>query len=677
QSWANAGMGYAHRKDQLVLSGMMSVIGMAQALCPEPVGKIALAATRTAMAVGSLYNSGNSGVQRVYYKLTDELVPLGLPDSTSSLRNAPYPLTAAWNLPGNRRLKEMKRQFERALQAVDKLGGTASPEADAAFNRLQSVRNDYHKLRDAIDQYKATAYASQIEWAGYRQRAVTLGGGAALVAGTAVGIGLAGGPIGAAAGLALGVGVSLPLWAAAHLTYHFKGWKAPDNRDKLECCMRTLIKSPDLYDASTTSGLDIATRFTRYQEALVHARRCGLPLQPLHTAFSKEMTPLLNLELIETAWQKPMAIRIKLGKKILTGKFAMAIHEAQQLRARLIAGEGKDGDRAQLASRKREIKTLWSDLANVELFVGCGESLKKDMVKDTAKATDTARRAASALEKIADPDFRALMSGTLEKQMDAGEKAKRLTRGELVKYQLTYFVGSLLGDVTNIGLTLPALAQVSALPTASTGDGQAAAAPNATAYRMGAVASLIASANAAEVSAGRARFEQDNEQIYRHMKPKMAPFPSSPRPAPGLIKVSGKDFYESGDVPDAAVNRLVRNDAVPETVGLYRTSATACKTAPQIRVDLTTTEPFWQARRARLGWTSRLQPARAAVWVGVKYLGLSVAGLVHRIGASAISLPASRATRRELDALDDAASVLLATRRAAKPHAVSRTARTR
>ena len=652
-SWGQAGMGYPHRKDQLAFSGMLSVLSIAQALCPEPTGRLVLAAARCSLAIASLYQSGNIGTQRVYYKLTDELVSLGLPDGTPSFKNTSHPISTAWRLPGYARLKKIKVRFQNAIRQFNNAQSSTSKEA--AMHALELVQHDYATEDNIIDAYKATSYASQIEWAGYRQRLTTFGGSAVLLAGTAAGIALAGGPFGAAAGLALGVGVALPLWAAAHITYHLKGWKAPDNRDKIERALLAVIKSPDLFDKTATSTSDIAARYVRYRNARSNTIYEGKSAESDYEAFTHELTPLLNTHVAENAWQRPVGIRLKLAKKILTGKFALAIHDAQQLKASLSTTIKHADVAARLTEKKKHIKQLWCDLAHFEHFLTCTTAAQSD----PAQALHLGPQAAAALQRVTDADCRNLMCGNLEMQMDAGKTAKHLTKGELIKYRLTYFIGSMVGDLSTIALSLPGLisaGEQTAAHQTETNTGTKSSLDDS--YRMAAYATLISTANSAEVSAGRARFDSDTEAIYAAMSNRNPKAEAPALPVTRHHPHTENNYCAAEDVTDQAVDELIRRGVVPRCVTLFDEQGKKSNT-PTLAVDLTKTEPFWDVQSTSCPWIKRLAPIGPAIWVSIKYLGVSLIGLPHRLVASGISLASTRATRRDLESLSNQAKTIL------------------
>lgn len=654
-SWASAGMGYPHRKDQLALSGILGVLNAGQALCPEPTTKIALNVVRGVLSLAWFAQGLAVGKERVYYKLTDELVSLGLPVGTPGFKNAPYALAAAWQLPSVSRLRNAKVQFKQAIEAFDALAPDCENAARAAaIAQLRSAQDNYRPLRDRVDGYKAVSYASQIEWAGYRQRATNAGASLGFATGTGIGVGLAAGPLGAIAGAAIGFSVALPTWAGAHLLYHAKGWKAPDNRDKIENALLSVIKSPDLYDQTKTSGPDIAARYAAYKNNAARTDAGGGDSDRSMAALTAALAPQLNLDVVDKSWGRPVGMRLKLGERILCGKFILAAHDAQTLQSAAQPGVTDPENESLLLEKKSALKKCWSDLANFEIFSQSAALFKNDPARH-----DLCEAATTAMSNITDIEFRNIMNRNLETQMDAGETAKKLTKGEVDKYQLTYFIGSLLGDATSLGLTLTSAMQSSMQAEAKIHAPDHVPPAQMETYKLGSFGTLLFAPNVAEVSAGRVRFARDTARLCDAVQDPAAAAALDQQPASGAALDAGQAFFTPDDVSDQVIGQLLDMSGKTSSVALFSAAQDDAQRAPHA-VDLSSAAPYWDEKQAGGSMRQKLRHAKAVTVLGAKHLGVSATGLGHRLVASGTTMRWSRHTRRELVALNDAARQRLA-----------------
>ncbi|WP_136417217.1 hypothetical protein [Herbaspirillum sp. ST 5-3] len=157
-----------------------------------------------------------------------------------------------------------------------------------------------------------------------------------------------------------------------------------------------------------------------------------------------------STKVIADAWKNPMRIRMDTAVRLLKGKVAQStdhlINQVQHpgLKARL----SRSGNENAIDATRTELRKNLQDLFNLGIALRELKALKDGSDADPAAM----HRAATAIGAIEDADVRSLFCGDGREQVEAADKAKKLTAGEAERYVYTNAGASSIGIGLNVGV---------------------------------------------------------------------------------------------------------------------------------------------------------------------------------------------------------------------------------
>ena len=516
-SFAKTGTGALHRVNVSAASTASAAVGVAQSLVPEPATKAALTGVRLALQGVTAATVFDSGGKRLRTSGAENLMALVRADAPPGAKSGPDIFSASnavlGDLHGVRKTLDRMHAAMAALDAaVERQAADDTPQARRAVERAREdldIAFARHCLQaETKARYKGASESGKVEWRGSQRNLVMnsyIGGSAGIAAGilalmtpALVAAPVSAGASAGAAGLALGL----------YLAYQLGAGPSKDGEAKARRAFVALGKSGDILGgnaarmqqqrASAYAGYVEARKGARWhapgerarrqdaaREALVARLReiaAGDELQPefdgrenwqavvgherakadagdpaadpraaarhaeLDAAFTAAHEAKFDRATIAGAIRTPLAIRFDDATKLCAGKVAHAQRKLLEFDEDAARGRlHKPGWEARRASAREALAaTLKAHVA---------DSLNLAVALARVQAGDA--RAGAALAAVGDVDVHALFCGDGRAQVDAEDKAKRLTAGELERYVFTIggagVAGIVAGNVGAIG----------------------------------------------------------------------------------------------------------------------------------------------------------------------------------------------------------------------------------